>query len=45
MTRVLALTIPEREAILSAIDDVPAGFEKPRGVLLHEAQWRRAEGL
>ena len=45
MTRVLALTIPEREAILSAMDDVPAGLEELHGVLLREAQWRRAEGL
>ena len=35
-----ALTIPEREAILSAIDDVPAGFEELHGVLLREVAAR-----
>jgi hypothetical protein len=45
MTRVLALTIPEREAILAAMGEVPAGLEELHGVLLREAQWRRAEGL
>jgi hypothetical protein len=45
MTRVPALTIPEREAILAAMDDVPAGLQELHGVLLRETQWRRAEGL
>ena len=45
MTRVLALTIPERETILAAMEDVPVGLEELHGVLLREAQWRRAEGL
>ena len=35
-TRVLALTVPERETILVALDDPPAGLEKLRGVLLGE---------
>ncbi len=45
MTRVLALTIPERETILAAMEDVPVGLEELHGVLLRESQWRRAEGL
>ena len=34
--RVLALTIPDRETILVALDDPPAGLEELRGVLLRE---------
>ena len=46
MTRVLALTIPEREAVLDAIaEDPPAGLEELRGVLLREHAWRQREGL
>ena len=44
-TKVLALTIPERETILAALDDPPAGLEELRGVLLRELEWRKAEGL
>ena len=37
MTRVLPLTIPEREAVLDAIaEDPPAGLEELRAVLLRE---------
>ena len=46
MTRVLPLTIPEREAVLAAIgEDPPAGLEELRGVLLREHAWRQREGL
>jgi hypothetical protein len=36
MTKVLALTIPERETIIRARDDPPPGLEQLRGVLLSE---------
>jgi hypothetical protein len=29
MTKVLALTIPERESIIRALDDAPPGLEEP----------------
>jgi len=46
MTRVLALTIPERDTVLAAIaEDPPAGLEELRGVLLRELAWRQREGL
>ena len=34
--KVLALTISERETIIRALDDPPAGLEELRGVLLRE---------
>jgi hypothetical protein len=43
--KVLALDVPERETILRALDDPPAGLEELRGVLLGEVEWRRREGL
>jgi hypothetical protein len=36
MTKVLALTIPERETIIRALDDPPPGLEELRAVLLRE---------
>lgn len=36
-TRVLALTVSDRELILRALNDPPAGLEELRGVLLREA--------
>ena len=36
MTKVLALTIPERETIVRALEDAPPGLEELRGVLLRE---------
>ena len=36
-TKVLALTVPEREAILRALDDPPEGLAELRGVLLRDA--------
>jgi len=44
-TKVLALTIDDRERILRALDDPPAGLAELRGVLLREAEWRVREGL
>ena len=36
MTKVLALTIPERETIIRALDDAPLGLEEFRAVLVRE---------
>ncbi|MBA3377026.1 MAG: hypothetical protein H0U00_14650 [Actinobacteria bacterium] len=44
-TKVLALTIDDREHILRALDDPPAGLAELRGVLLREHEWRRRVGL
>jgi hypothetical protein len=44
-TRVLALTIDEREMIIGSIDDPPEALAELRGVLLQEHEWRRKEGL
>ena len=44
-TKVLALTIPQRERILRALDDAPDGLAELRGVLLREREWRVREGL
>jgi len=44
-TRVLALTIEDRERILRALDDPPAGLAELRGVLLREHEWRKRVGL
>jgi hypothetical protein len=43
--KVLALDIAERETIIRALEDPPAGLEELRGVLLREVEWRRREGL
>ncbi len=45
MTKVLALTIPERETIIRALDDAPDGLEELRAVLLQEHVGRKREGL
>jgi len=42
-TRVLALTIDDREAILRALDDPPDELAEFRGVLLREHEWRLRE--
>jgi hypothetical protein len=42
---VLALTVPDREAIIRALDGLPEGLTKLRGVLLREHEWRVKEGL
>jgi hypothetical protein len=41
----VALTIPDRVAILTVLDDPPSGLSQLRAVLLQEHVWRRAEGL
>jgi hypothetical protein len=43
--KVLALDIAERETIIRALEDPPAGLEELRGLLLREVEWRRREGL
>jgi hypothetical protein len=45
MTKVLAVTIAERETIITALDDPPTGLEEIRGVLLRERAWRQRERL
>ncbi len=44
-TKVLALTVRERESILRVLDDPPAGLAELRGVLLRKHEWRRRVGL
>ena len=44
MTKVLALTIPERETIIQALDDPPPGLEELRAVC-SGARWSGADGL
>ena len=41
----LALTIPERETIIRALDDPPPGLEELRAVLLREHVDRVRDGL
>ncbi len=44
--KVLGLDIAERETIIRALDDPPAGLEELRAVLMQEHVWRRRrEGL
>jgi hypothetical protein len=42
---IVALTISDREAILSALEYCPYGLAELRSVLLLEHEWRVAEGL
>ena len=45
-TRVLALTVVDRESILRALDDPPTdSLAELRGVFLDEHEWRVREGL
>ena len=44
-TKLLALTIKERERILRALADCPKSLAELRAVLLNEREWRRREGL
>jgi hypothetical protein len=44
-TKVLALTMPEWEAILRTLDDPPEGLTELRAVLLEQQVWRVREGL
>jgi len=41
----VALTIADRVAILTVLDDPPDGLAELRGALLSEHEWRRREGL
>ncbi len=43
--KLVALKIPERDAILKVIEDPPTGLEELRDVLLAQQVWRRREGL
>jgi hypothetical protein len=43
--RILALDIPERETIIRALEDPPAGLEELRAVLLQEHVGRVHDGL
>ncbi len=42
--KVLGLDIPERETIIRALEDPPAGLEELRGVLLREHELAGARG-
>jgi hypothetical protein len=42
---VVALTVPNREAIVRVLEDCPDELAELRGVLLREHAWRRSEGL
>ena len=44
-TKILALTIPEREQIIRALDEPPDGLAELRTVLLREHEGRVREGL
>ena len=44
-TVVLALDIPQREALLRVLEDGPDEFAELRGVLVKEQAWRVREGL
>ena len=43
--RVVALTVPDREAILRTLEDSPDELADLRGVLLREHAWRMEHGL
>ena len=45
MTKVLALTIPERKLIIRTLDDPPPGLEELCAVLLREHVGRVQDGL
>ncbi len=45
MTKVLALTIPERETIIRALDDAPPGLEELPAVLFREHVGRVRDSL
>jgi hypothetical protein len=44
-TRVLALSMVDREAILRCVEDGPAEFAELRAILVQEHEWRHREGL
>jgi hypothetical protein len=41
----VALTIPERVAIITVLDEPPKGLAQLRAVLLEEQGWRQREGM
>ena len=41
----MALTVPDREAILRTLEDGPDELAELRGVLLREHAWRMEHGL
>ena len=43
--RIVALDIPDREAILRVLEDCPEELTGLRATLLQEHVWRRREGL
>jgi hypothetical protein len=43
--RAVALTVPDREAIMRTLEDAPDELAELRGVLLREHEWRQREGL
>ena len=43
--KVLGLSIEERETVLRALIEPPAGLEELRAVLLQEVEWHRKSGL
>ena len=43
--RIIALDIPDREAILRALEDCPEELAELRAMLLQEHVWRKREGL
>ena len=44
-TKILALSIADRESILRVLEDGPPEFAELRGVLLKEHEWRVRDGL
>jgi hypothetical protein len=43
--KIVALTVAEREAIISVLNDCPDGLAELRATLLVEHSWRLQEGL
>ena len=43
--RIVALDIPDREAILRVLEDCPEELAEPRATLLQEHVWRKRERL
>ena len=41
----VALTIPDRIAVLTVLDDPPKGLAQLRAALLEEHVWRQREGI
>lgn len=44
-TKIVGLSITDRESMLRALDDPPHGLAQLHGVLLREHEWRVREGL